>query len=369
MKIILKSFFFFLLTFFYFSCSNKPPQFKRTLGTVCIVNLYEDGKSEIYDEIFDRLFQIDDEFNIGKKDSDISRINSNAFFEPIEVSDDIFKVISTSQLISTLTAGAFDISIEPIVSLWHINTDSPHVATQDEIDELLPLVDYTKISLDYEKKSVRLLKEGMKIDLGGIAKGFAADEIIKICKKHKVKHAVIDLGGNVFVYGKKTDGFFGIGANKFWNVGVKNPEFPDLPPVLKLSLPQSSVVTSGVYERFFEEDKKRYHHILSPKNGYPAKNNLYSVTVICENSMIADALSTAFFVLGKEKSLSLLPSIKNDLKNYFETSSTPDFEISAIFMEENHKITLSKDFPYETILLNEDWELLKRKWIVSALPI
>ena len=202
----------------------------------------------------------------------------------------------------------------------------------------------------------------MEIDLGGIAKGFATDEIVKICKKHKIRRTVIDLGGNVFVYGKKP-------KSESWNVGVKNPEFPDSIPLLKLNLPQISVVTSGIYERFFNDGGKRYHHIFSPKDGYPVENELYSVTVVSENSMIADALTTSFFVLGKEKSLSLLPSIKNDLKNYFETSSTPDFEISAIFMEENHKITLSKDFPYETILLNEDWELLKRKWIVSALPI
>ena len=245
-----------------------------------------------------------------------------------------------------MTDGKFDVSVEPLVSLWRINTNTPHVATQSEIDSLLPLVDYKNIVLDPAKKSVRFLKEGVMIDLGGIAKGFAADEIIKICKENRVRRAVIDLGGNVYVYGKKS-------KNELWNVGVKNPEFPDEPPLLHLSLPQISVVTSGVYERFFEQDKKRYHHILSPETGFPAENNLYSVTVICENSMIADALSTAFFVLGKEKSLEILPSIKDKLKSIYSDFS----DISVIFISDNHKITLSDNFPYDCKVLSSDWKI------------
>ena len=335
----------------FFSCAVPSARFEKILGTVCIVNLYESGKTEIYDEIFDRLDEIDDEFNLMKGTSDISRINSSAFSENVVVGEDIFSVISTAQFISSLTDGAFDISVEPIVNLWHINTDSPHIASQEELDDLLPLVNFKNISLDYEKKSVRFLKDGMEIDLGGIAKGFAADEIIKICKKHKIKRAVIDLGGNVYVYGKKSRGLFGGKKSELWNVGVKNPEFPDSEPLLKLLLPEMSVVTSGVYERFFKEGEKRYHHILSPKTGFPAATNLYSVTVLCENSMVSDALSTAFFVLGKEKSLSLLPTVNQEFKDFSG--------ISCIFIEENHKITLSENFPYKCDLLTDGWELIK----------
>lgn len=349
MKINLKSFtllFFSSLIFVFFSCSAPQPRFERTLGTVCIVNLYGKGSDKSYDEIFSRIRQINDEFSIGVPNSDINRINSYAFYEPVVVSDDVFCVMQAANLISSLTEGDFDISIEPLVSLWHINTNSPHVATQDEIDSLLPLINYKNIVLNPKEKSVRLLKKGMLLDFGGIAKGFVADEIIKICKKNKIPRAVIDLGGNVYVYGKKS-------KKELWNAGVKNPEFPDAPPVLHLSLPQTSVVTSGVYERFFQEGEKRYHHILSPKNGYPAENNLYSVTVVCENSMIADALSTAFFVLGKEKSLEILPELKEKLKVAYSDIS----EISAIFIEYDHKITLSKDFPYSCVVLNPDWRI------------
>jgi thiamine biosynthesis lipoprotein len=347
MKINLKLKGLFLLSsfiFFFFSCSAPAPRFERVLGTVCIVNLYDDGSEKLYDEIFDRLGQIHLEFNIRNPWSDLKRINSRAFYEPVEVRDDIFYVLQAARLISTLTDGMFDVSVEPLVSLWHINSDSPHLATQSEIEPLLPLVDYKNIVLDSEKKTVRFLKEGMMIDLGGIAKGFAADEIIKICKNNGVRRAVIDLGG--YVYGKKS-------KNEFWNVGVKNPEFPDEPPLLHLSLPQISVVTSGVYERFFEQDHKRYHHILSPKSGFPADNNLYSVSVICENSMISDALSTAFFVLGKEKSLKILPTLKDKLKSIYSDIS----DISVIFIDDNHRITLSENFPYECKVLNSDWKI------------
>ena len=308
------------------------------------MNLFEQGKETYYDEIFGRIDQINTEFNMRIEGADLFRINALADSEEVAVSDDVFQVLEMAQKISELTSGAFDISIEPFVSLWKINTDTPHVATSAEISERLPLVDFKNISLDPEKKSVRLLKKGMKIDLGGIAKGFAADEVAKICQKHKIRRAVIDLGGNVYVYGKKKH-------KELWSVGIKNPEMPDSAPLIKISTSQNSIVTSGLYERFFEENQKRYHHILSPATGRPVENELTSVSVICTNSMLADALTTSFFVLGKEESLRLLPS----LQSVFST------EISAVFIDKNHTITLSDDFPYAYELLYADWQIDSKK--------
>lgn len=329
-----------ILAFLVFSCAQPQPRFEKSLGTICFVNLYEQGKAKYYDEIFEKIDQINTEFNIGIENSDLYRINERACDEDVAVGDDVFTVLEMAQAISALTNGAFDISIEPLVSLWHINTDSPHVATEAEIAELLPLVDFKNIVLNPQKKSIRLLKQGMKIDLGGIAKGFAADEVAKICKKHNIRRAIIDLGGNVYVYGKKS-------RNELWNVGVKNPELPDSAPLIKIVTPHNSVVTSGLYERFFEENEKRYHHILSPETGSPVENELSSVSVICENSMIADALTTSFFVLGKSESLKLLPNIQKLL----------GVEIAAIFIEKNHRITFSEHFPYEYEILYDDWQV------------
>ena len=347
MKITLKALFslvFSLLAFFLASCSSLSPRFERLLGTVCFVNLYESGKERYYDEIFDRLKQIDEEFSFDTVKSDLYRINAFAAKENVRVSDDVFTVLETAQKISEITDGAFDLTVEPLVNLWCINTNSPHLATQDEIDERLPLVGYKNIILNPSDKSVRFAKEGVKIDFGGIAKGFAADEIVKICKKHRIRRAVIDLGGNVYVYGKKK-------KDVLWNVGVKNPEYPDSAPLVKLSLPEISVVTSGTYERFFEDKDKRYHHILSPKTGYPVDNQLYSSTVLCTNSMTADALTTAFFVLGREKTMEILPSVRSEL----------GIDLEVIFIEKNHNVYFSKNFPYTRAVLYRDWKIFRNQ--------
>lgn len=345
MKIDLKSFaplLLLLLLFSFSSCSKADPRFEQALGTICYVDLYNQGTEAIYDEIFARIDQLNTEFSLNKAESDLFNINHFASHEKVFVGNDVFKVLETAQKIAALTDGAFDVSIEPLVSLWHVNSPSPHVASQSEIDDLLPLVDYKNIELNPDEKSVRLLKPGMQLDFGGIAKGYVADEVAKICKKHKIRRAVIDLGGNVYVYGKKA-------KNALWNVGVKNPEFPDVSaPLLKISIPQMSVVTSGMYERFFEEGEKRYHHILSPKDGYPIENELASVTVISENSMLADALTTAFFVLGKQASLALMPRIEQNFRE--------DFYV--IFIEKNRTVSFSPNFPFEYKILYENWSSL-----------
>ena len=341
MKIILKSFFLFFVSAFtllYSSCSHAKPRYEQLFGTICVVNLFDDGNDALYDEIFNRLESIDNEFSIDKKHSDLARVNARAFVEPVTVGDDFYTVLTASLIISALTEGAFDVSVEPLVSLWSINSTSPHLANQEEINSVLPLVDYKNIVINPANKSVHFLKEGMSIDFGGIAKGYAADEIVKICEKHKVQRAVIDLGGNVYVYGKKSN-------EKNWNVGIKNPQKPDSAPLIKLSTPQISVVTSGIYERYFEAGERQYHHILSPFDGYPVENELSSVTVICVNSMIADGLTTAFFTLGEEKSIALLPKI----------SSAFNLPISVVFLERDNKIKFSPDFPFEHEVLYADW--------------
>lgn len=341
-KITLKAFFALILSYLVFlfaSCAVPDSRYEKLLGTVCFVNLYESGSEDCYNEIFDRLKQIDDEFSIDQPQSDLYRINTFSGERDVEVCDDVFTVLEMAQKVSALTNGAFDITVEPLVSLWHVTSETPHVAEQSEINEVLPLVDYKKVILNSKDKTVRFAKKGMKLDLGGIAKGFAANEIVKICKKYKVRRAVIDLGGNVYVYGKKK-------KTGLWNVGIKNPEHPDMAPLVKLTLPEISVVTSGTYERYFETTEKLYHHILSPADGYPVDNELYSVSVISEDSMLADALTTAFFVLGRKQSMALLPSLREQF----------GLEIEAVFIQKNHNIFFSKKFPFKYTVLYEDWQ-------------
>ena len=332
-------FVFFSSFFIFFSCSTEAPRYEYVLGTICFVNLYEKGNDNLYDKIFDRLNQIDDEFNLNKLDSDISKINASAYEKPVKVADEVFYVLETAQKISSLSNGSFDFSIQPLVDLWGINTEEPRVPSKEEINRLLPLVDYKNIILDEGNKTVALKKQGMCIDLGAVVKGFAANEIVKICKSHSVRQAVIDLGGNVYVLGSKKDG-------TPWRVGIKNPLDSEGSPLISIYTSQTSVVTSGAYERYFDFEGKRYHHILSTENGYPVENDLLSTTVICEDSMLADCLSTAFFTLGSQKSKELLPLLEKEFK----------IDLGLVLVLKDYTVWASENCTENCVLLSESWQ-------------
>ncbi|MBQ3687174.1 MAG: FAD:protein FMN transferase [Treponema sp.] len=275
------------------SASGQAGQW-NSLGTVCSVNAFEDGTEKLYGEIAARLEEIDASFSTNKEHSSLSRINRAAGKERIRVEADVFFVIRSALDFAERTGGAFDPTIGPLVALWGICTDHPRVPSQDEIAAALSLVDWRKLSLDETDSSVFLEKEGMALDLGGIAKGYAADEIVRILQTRKVKRAVIDLGGNIYVFGMKADG-------SVWNVGIKNPADGGITVASVLSLPGNlSVVTSGNYERYFVSEGRRYHHIIDPKTGYPCENAVASVTIVLPSSMEADAMSTSAFLMGAE---------------------------------------------------------------------
>ena len=223
--------------------------------------------------------------------SEISQINAGG---AVTVSEETASLLAQAQTYTAATDGAFDITIAPLVSLWGITTDSPYVPTQQEIDALLPLVGSAHLHLSGDTAT---LDDGCAIDLGGIAKGYAADLLRAQLEKEGVTSATLDLGGDVFVMGRKTDG-------GDWRIAVKDPA--DTESYLGVvSAADKFIVTSGVYERYFEENGVRYHHILDPKTGCPAESGLVSVTVLCENGAWADALSTACFVLGPDGALAL----------------------------------------------------------------
>lgn len=285
---------------FLLSCAKVlPAQTQLHLGTVCSINLYEDGTQQLYRQMFEELSRIENIFSVNLPDSDISRINNAAGIESVKVSPELVLVLEQACKIAQESGGAFDPTIGPLVELWNIGGENPRVPSHKEIEELLPLVNFNLVKIDATKKTVFLSQKGMSLDLGGIAKGFAADCLVKIAKEHGVKSALFDLGGNVYAYGTKADG-------TLWRVGIKNPLDPAKNPVLRLDVKDKTVVTSGMYERFFEQDGNRYHHILNAKTGFPARNNLLSVTIVAENSMIADALSTAAFILGTEQGLEII---------------------------------------------------------------
>jgi len=324
LKKILLSVIFLFGIFFLVSCELKTTRSEPALGTICSITLFEKGSDKIYNDIFSRIRQIENLMSVNIPASDVSRVNAAAGIEPVQVHEETFMVIKRALHYAKLSGGAFDPSVGPLVSLWGIGGSSARVPSQNEIDKVLPLVNWQDVELDEETRGVFLRCPGMSLDLGAIAKGYAADEAVSIIKRAGIKQAIIDLGGNIYIHGARKDG-------KLWRVGVQNPEDARDTYIGILQITEKSVVTSGVYERFFEDEGKRYHHIFSPDSGYPADNGLLSVTIIAPNSMDADALSTAVFVLGYEKGIALVESL-------------PETEAVFIFEDMSVRKTQGADF-------------------------
>ena len=193
------------------------------------------------------------------------------------------------------TGGALDISVYPIVRAWGFTTGSYQVPDEAEIQALLPLVDYRKIQYDAADGDVTL-PEGMKIDLGSVAKGYAGQLVAQMLREHGVQSALLNLGGNVQTVGAKPDG-------SPWQIGIKDPQGEDA--MMVLSVEDQAVVTSGGYERYFEQDGQTYWHIMDPSTGHPADSGLISVTIVGDEGVVCDGLSTALFVMGLEKAADL----------------------------------------------------------------
>ncbi len=284
------------------SPAPQPPQSEFVLGTVCSVNLFERGKPEIYQDIFARLREIEDRMSINKEGTDLDAVNAASGVAPVKVHDDVYQVVAAARRYAELSGGAFDPTIGPVVKLWSIGTDYARVPAPDEIAAALPLVDWRDLVADEAERSVFLKRKGMVIDLGAIAKGYAADEVARIVKAHRIPRAIIDLGGNVLAYGVKKGG-------KPWKIGVQDPTGQRGEPIGIVQAKNKTMVTSGVYERFLEADGIRYHHILSAFDGYPIRNGLLSVTIVADRSIDADALSTSTFALGYEKGRALVETL------------------------------------------------------------
>lgn len=325
-----KIFLFNILTSFLILSSCTQIEASRSefvLGTVCTVTIFDKADSKIYDKIFDRMREIENLMSVNIETSEISRVNTAAGISPVSVHDDTFRVIERAVYYAQFSGGAFDPSVGPLVSLWGITGDNPRVPLREDIEEVLSLINRQDIALNAQEKSVFLKQRGMALDLGGIAKGFAADEAAAIAGNAGIKGAIIDLGGNIFLHGEKKD-------RSSWRVGIQKPNTNRGEYIGILNIParsNKSVVTSGVYERYYEKDGKNYHHLFDPSTGYPAENGLVSVTVITPVSMDADALSTSVFVLGYEKGRKLIESL-------------PETEAVFVFDDNTVRITSGVNF-------------------------
>jgi len=270
------------------------------MNTFIRVRAYGPRAGEAADAAIAEMRRLDALFDPYSEASEIAAINRNAGGASVKVSPETLDVMEKALEYARRTKGAFDITILPLIRLWGFG-GTPRVPERSEIERARTLVDYTKVEVNREAGTVRLAERGMGIDLGAIAKGYAVDRAVAVLRSYGVTSALIDAGGNIYGLGGKP---LGLGRSAPWRVGIQHPRRRQ-EHLARTDVVNGTVVTSGDYQRYFETGGVRYHHILDPATGYPARG-LSSVTIIGTSSTDADALSTSVFVLGPERGVELL---------------------------------------------------------------
>jgi thiamine biosynthesis lipoprotein len=306
---------------------TRETPFTRTraalLGTVITISVYDAAPSDaaletLLDECFRAVEDVEARMSVNRADSELSAVNDAAGDGFVEVSEELYALLSRAKDIAALSDGAFDPTIGSVTALWKQGDAFARLPSAEEIRDRLPLVGYRGVELMAPNR-VAFATRGAALDLGGIAKGYACDRAVAALREGGVEHAVLDFGGNVYVMGAKPDG-----SN--WRVGVRLPLMGESGVVCVVEAAEISVVTSGGYERFFERDGAVYHHLLDPETGMPARGDLLSATVLSRSSAEADGLSTACFVLGREEGMRLLSESGRE----------------GILIDENRKIYLTE---------------------------
>lgn len=300
----------FLIAVLITGCSPSPKTefISRTeflMDTVMTVRIYDKQNEKILDKVFTRLREIEERMSSTIETSDVSNINNNAGIKPVTVNPDTYYVLEKAKYYASLSEGKYDPTVGVLVDLWNItgdNIERDHIPSEEEIENARTLVDYNELEL-LEDNQVFLKKKGMRITLGSIVKGYAADEVKRILKENKVNSAIIDLGGNLYIIGKKSDG------SKF-RIGIQDPFRPKGSYAGILEISDKSVVTSGDYERYFIYQGKKYNHIIDTETGYPVDNEITGISIISEFSIDGDALSTTIFALGLDKGMEFVNSLE-----------------------------------------------------------
>ncbi len=270
------------------------------MDTVMSVSVNGKNAEEAADAVVDEVNRLDGLLSTGSKDSEVSLINENGGGTP---GPDGCALMKKALSLYEDSEGLFDISIYPLMELWGFASNEPgdgaedsgefRVPSEEEIDEALTFVDASKIHFDEGTGEISFDMEGMKIDFGGIAKGYTSSRMMDILKEQGIESALVNLGGNVQALGSKPDG-------SKWRVGVQDPA-DDSGLLGILEIEDLAVITSGGYERYFEKDGQVYHHIIDPRTGFPADTGLTSVTIVSADGTLADGLSTFLYIAGEEQ--------------------------------------------------------------------
>lgn len=309
-----------------------------TVNEISLINIRKGRADKLLSEVGKIIININNEMSLQLPKSELSKINKNAGIKTVKVSNDVYEVIEKALYYSKLMNGKFDISVGSLTSLWNVGNKNARVPSESEIEKVLPLVNYKNIILNNKDKTVFLKEKGMKLDLGGIAKGFCADKIASFLEENSVKNAIINLGGNIYVLGKND-------RNKDFSVGIQDPSKNSTTPMASISVSNKSIVTSGIYERFIEKNGKIYHHMLNPKTGYPFDNTLSSVTIVSDKSIDGDALSTSIYGLGLDEGIKKVKNLKN---------------IEAIFITKDSKVYITNGLKNNFKILNDKYHLVNQ---------
>ncbi|GJL78009.1 MAG: FAD:protein FMN transferase [Nitrospinaceae bacterium] len=292
------------------------------MGTLVEISVREpdaDKAQRAVDQAFDEMQRLEKLMSTHLADSEISRLNANAGeAEFIPVSQEVLEVIQRAIYWSNKTSGALDISVGPASRLWHFDNENPSLPDAERLAQAVPLINFHDIEIKASR--VRLKQSGMSLHLGAIAKGFAVDRAIAVLKNLKIQHALINAGGDLKTLGNRDDG-------KPWRIGLQHPRQPEK-MIASFALSGKAVATSGDYQKYFMLEGTRYHHILDPKSGMPARG-MISATIVTDSVMDADALATAVFVLGPEKGMILVDSLN---------------EVEAMLVLESGTVLFSKNF-------------------------
>ena len=299
---------------------------KFLLDTTCTIRLYDIQDEALLVEAFGLIARYEALWSKTIPTSDVSRINA-AGGAPVEVDPETVKILKTAREYSTLSGGVFDVTVGALTALWDVLGENPHIPDPADIEKARGTVDFNNILLG--ENTVTLKNPAARLDLGGIAKGYIADAVRDLLVSRGVKSAIISLGGNVVTIGSNTNG-------KPWTVGVQKPFGEDGEYVGMLYVTDKSVVTSGIYRRYFMFDGVLYTHIIDPRTGYPVDNELDSVTIISARSHQGDGISAACMLLGVEEGKALIERLDG---------------VSAIFVKKDGEVVLSEDFPEDVVFV------------------
>lgn len=269
------------------------------MGTAISVELWSEKPAEgraLTQSVLDEMRRIDRLMSTWRPDSEISRVNAQAARRPVTITHELLALVERALAYSEMTDGAFDITYASAGKHYDYRAGKKPDAAQ--LAEALPAIDYRHVRIDTNNDTIRFLREGVRIDLGGIAKGYAVDRCIELLARAGITHALVSAGGDTRVLGKRWQ--------RPWQVGIRDPRKDGI--VTMIPLEDAAISTSGDYERYFDQEGVRYHHILNPGTGDSARE-IHSASIIGTHSIDTDALSTSVFVLGVEKGLALINRI------------------------------------------------------------